>query len=58
MFQEFRRTQTDVDILHDVFDISRYIKKTLWRKLEKKKIRGKAGSNIFEDIWLKGYEEI
>ena len=32
------------------------LKKILWRKLEKK-TRGKAGSNIFEDIWLKGYEE-
>jgi len=31
-------------------------KKILRRKLEKK-TRGKAGSNIFEDIWLKGYEK-
>jgi hypothetical protein len=56
MFQEFRRAQTDLGILHNVLDISRYIKKILRRKREKKS-RRKAGSNICEDIWLKGYEE-
>jgi hypothetical protein len=36
VFQEFRRTQTDVDILNDLLDISRYTKKVLRRKLEGK----------------------
>jgi hypothetical protein len=40
IFQEFRRTQTDVDILHDFFDISRYIKRSRGgnskRKLEER----------------------